>query len=595
MFKKFGMSFAALSVLAVAPLQSAVGAETQPVLDRVINDARVTQSSGLARSGYDSGVLFTHNDGAKAGAVVYAVSKDGKVRTAINVRGAGVTDWEDIASGPGRSLWIGDIGDNRAVRKSVEIYKLAEPKTLTTKTVTASATKYTFTYTDGRHDAEALMVHPTTGRVYVVSKAASGAAIYQAPATLSTTKSNKLTKVAKAPAGVTAAAYAPNGKFFALSTASDVHLFGSLTGKATVVRKPKLQSGESVEITADSSTLLAGSEGAKSPVYALPVPAPFGPVTAPAPQPVPSPEPVPTPTPTPAPSPTPNPEPTPEPTPAGVPGLGVYNGNPEEKPDEKTLCQFGAYPDVANTYYQPKQNVSIAYETARIQRGTSPNITITTKGTQLLAGIAKGDAAALTWLDNYVAGLKKLAQVDPNVPVYATLDHEFRVKTKQSYVTGESADPAVYGKALDVFYKKAAAAHKNIRTSYWIVGFDRAFEGTVGDQFTVNPDAIMFDPYANTGSDTVATITRGDLAWIKAQDWYVGQEIGLAEFGMPIANGDANMAKFFTDVRSQLKAQGIEWAVFFNRQKDNDHAIIGRNDGKAFPQSVVAFSKSIKN
>jgi hypothetical protein len=171
------------------------------------------------------------------------------------------------------------------------------------------------------------------------------------------------------------------------------------------------------------------------------------------------------------------------------------------------------------------------------------------------------------------------------------LDHEFRVKTKQGYVTGESAKPEVYGKALDVFFKRANAAHKNIRTTYWIVGYDRAFEGAVGNAFTVKPDVAVFDPYANTGNDTIASITRGDLAWIKSQGWYNGQEIGLGEFGMPVKNGDANMAKFFTDVRGQLKAQGIEWGVFFNRTKDNNHKITTGG----FPKAVAAFSKSIQS
>jgi hypothetical protein len=50
------------------------------------------------------------------------------------------------------------------------------------------------------------------------------------------------------------------------------------------------------------------------------------------------------------------------------------------------------------------------------------------------------------------------------------------------------------------------------------------------------------------------------------------------------------MARFFTDVRSQLKSVGIEWGVFFNRTRDNNHKITTG----AFPKAVAAFSSSLR-
>ena len=266
----------------------------------------------------------------------------------------------------------------------------------------------------------------------------------------------------------------------------------------------------------------------------------------------------------------------------------MYNGAPREDPDEKTLRQFGAYPDVASSYYQPTQAVNVPFESARIERGTSPNITMTTKGTQYLAGIADRDPTALAWLDRYVAGLRAIASVDPRTPVYATLDHEYRGKVRRGEITGGSADPAVYGEALSVLYRKARAAAPNIETSYWMVGYHRAFEGAVGEAFTTLPTTIMFDPYADAPNDTIASITFADMAWIKAQPWYVGQPIALAEFGMPVEFGDAAMAEFFTDVRPQLDALGIEWATFFNRSKNLDTKITTGD----YPEAVAAFTRS---
>jgi hypothetical protein len=229
-----------------------------------------------------------------------------------------------------------------------------------------------------------------------------------------------------------------------------------------------------------------------------------------------------------------------------------------------------------------------------MRRGTSPNITISTKGTQYLTGIVNGDPTATAWLNNWVSQLKQLADTNPNVPIYATLDQEFRVLVNQGVITGGDANPDVYGKALVIFWKKLHAAAPNLEGSYWFVGYDRAFEGEVGTQFTTKPDAILWDPYANSSStDTVTSICKGDLDWIKAQPWYNGQTLGLAEFGMAVKFGDDAMAKFFTNVRGQLNNLGIDWAILFNRTANLDHQIAGRTDGKNFPKAVNSFSNSM--
>jgi hypothetical protein len=572
---KITVAFVATSVAAIAPLTAAPataaeapGASVTHSVDRTLTDQRIERSSGLARSTFDRRILWTHNDGAD-GARIFAIGVDGATRGVVRLAGAKPHDVEDIASGPGRKLWVGDIGDNARSRASVQVYRATETTQL--KSRTAQVDRFRLVYADGARNAEALLVHPVTGRLFVVSKEKTGAGVYRAPKKLSTSKPNVLTRIADAPMNVTSGSFTPDGKHVVLTNYGKVFVSTKFGGDSAVAVKPaSLKRGESVEVTTNGMRILLGAEGKSSPVLSLPLRAVLAQPVLEG---------------------TDKPETDPVDPATGAPGLGVYNGGSGERPDETTKRDFGAYPDVANTYYQSNQSINLAYETARIKRGTSPNLTITTKGTQLLAGLAKGDAKALVWVDKYVAGLKKLAQVDPDVPVYATLDHEFRVKTRQGYVTGESAKPEVYGKALDVFFKRANAAHKNIRTTYWIVGYDRAFEGAVGSAFTVKPDVAVFDPYANTGNDTIASITRGDLAWIKSQRWYNGQEIGLGEFGMPVKNGDANMAKFFTDVRGQLQAQGIEWGVFFNRTKDNNHKITTGG----FPKAVAAFSKSIQS
>jgi hypothetical protein len=328
--KKIGMTLAVTSIAAMTSV-SAMAATTSPQvsLDRTLTDARIAESSGLARSTYARDVLFTHNDSGD-GARVFAVGANGKTNAVLTLKGAGNVAWEDISSGPNHTLWVGDTGNGASDRRQVTAYRFTEPQTL--RTATVGTTKYTFSYPDGAHNAEAIMVHPTTGRVYVVTKAKSGAAIYVAPASLSTSKVNKLTKVASAPASITGASFSPDGKQVVLTSYATSYVYDAIGGKATEVANPQLKQAESVEFNRAGTKILIGSEGAKSPVYAVSWPA-TGAVT-----PAPTPTPAPAPTPTPAPAPTPEPQqpvtaPTTTPAPATKEflfGFGGGNWDPAE-------------------------------------------------------------------------------------------------------------------------------------------------------------------------------------------------------------------------------------------------------------------------
>ena len=99
-------------------------------------------------------------------------------------------DWEALSSGPGPErgvpyLYIGDIGDNDRDRDEVVVYRVKEPAEGVTETEPAEA--FRLTYPDGPHDAEALMVHPKSGDLYIVTKARGSDArtgVYKAPAPL---------------------------------------------------------------------------------------------------------------------------------------------------------------------------------------------------------------------------------------------------------------------------------------------------------------------------------------------------------------------------------------------------------------------------
>ena len=560
-------------------------------LDRRLEDSRITESSGLARSTYARGVLWTHGDSGDS-ARIFAVGRRGNTKAVVRLRGATNVDFEDISTGRGHSLWVGDIGDDKWDRPHVTVYKMREPERLRSRYVRTTA--YRLAFPDGPRNAEALLVHPKTGRLYVVSKQEQNAGVYAAPTELSETRVNTMRRIADAPASVTAGTFSPDGQDVVMTDYDQVFVSDGFTGATTTSPSRRWPWVSPSSCPAAGTLSSSGPRGprARSTSGRSPrrrPPSRRRPPRRRRPRPRPPRRP---------PRRRPPPTPTPTPPPARAHAHHGTRHRRLQRHPARTLtrppsAEMGYVPDVTNTYYQYNSNLNMTYETARINRGTSPNISISTNGTQLIAGVAKGDPSAIAWLDGWIAKLAKLAAVNPKVPVYATLDQEMRVRTRMGKITGESADPQVYGKALDVFFKRANAAHANIETTYWFVGYDRTFEGAVGTSFTRKPDAILFDPYANGPSDTVTSITKADMTWIKSQPWYGGQTVGLAEFGMPVANGDAAMSNFYKNVPSQLQGMDIDWAVLFNRMKDNDHQITHRPDGKVFPQAVSSFKTSM--
>jgi hypothetical protein len=154
----------------------AVPAICGPLAVRVtgkVGAADATELSGLVRSPTQPGVLWAHNDSGDR-ARVFALRTDGSEIASLDVPGAEAVDWEDIAAGPGDSLLLADIGDNRAVRASVDVYRVPEPKLSSNPTATEPATRLTLHYPDGAHDAETLLADPRTGEIVVVTKQLDG-------------------------------------------------------------------------------------------------------------------------------------------------------------------------------------------------------------------------------------------------------------------------------------------------------------------------------------------------------------------------------------------------------------------------------------
>ena len=262
------LAFGVLPVQASAQVRHAAVAK-EPVVDRHLEDDDITESSGLARSTYDRPLLWTHNDSGDEPRV-FGVKPDGETGAVLTLQGADAIDWEDISTGPRHSLWVGDIGDNGWSRDHITVYRFSEPRSLQWED--AAWTAYDFEYEDGPRDAEALMVRPRTGRLFVVSKDEDGGDIYRAPRELSTSSVNTLRRVASAPHTVTGAAFAPDGDSFVLVNYTRSYVYsrigGSVTSETSKVNNSS--QGESVTIGRGGKRLFLGEEGSNSPVYAMP-------------------------------------------------------------------------------------------------------------------------------------------------------------------------------------------------------------------------------------------------------------------------------------------------------------------------------------
>ena len=260
-----------------------------------IADRSINESSGLAASRRNPGLLWTHND-SDDDPIVYCLDLQGRSCGAWKVTGAEAFDWEDVAAGPGPRagepyLYVGDIGDNIDQRSEIVVYRIPEPTagaggavpTKASPAATAPAEALRLRYPDGPHNAEALLVHPTTADVYVISKDAQAARVYKAAAPLDASKATALTQVGTVRLGtagrgleqVTGGDISPDGRRVALSTYARGYELEVAAGApfdnvwsqrpVPVDLGPRLQ-GESIAYRLDGRALLTTSENAPSPL-----------------------------------------------------------------------------------------------------------------------------------------------------------------------------------------------------------------------------------------------------------------------------------------------------------------------------------------
>jgi hypothetical protein len=273
-------------------------APAEPVQLATLEDRRIKESSGLVASRRSPDLFWTHNDSGD-GPFVYAFDRKGQARGTWRVEGASAQDWEDIAAGPGpvqgqSYIYVGDIGDNGREREFIVVYRFPEPEVPATPAVgtnalpTSPAEAIRLRYPDGAHNAEALAVHPSTGDIYIVTKANPEAGVYKLAAPFDPKVVNTLTKVATLRGPdffgtlVTGADISPDGRRVALCDYAQGYELALPTGAAafdevwrqtpTAVSLGARIQGESVAYRLDGAALLATSERTPTPLFEIILP-----------------------------------------------------------------------------------------------------------------------------------------------------------------------------------------------------------------------------------------------------------------------------------------------------------------------------------
>ena len=120
-------------ILLIFELLSSTEISFGPRIDRgMLQNDEITEASGLTVSGWDSGVLWTHNDSGGETAI-YALSVYGEHLGKYYPEGINFRDVEDIASGAGpetdeKYLYLADVGDNLGNYTVKYIYRIREPE-----------------------------------------------------------------------------------------------------------------------------------------------------------------------------------------------------------------------------------------------------------------------------------------------------------------------------------------------------------------------------------------------------------------------------------------------------------------------------------
>ncbi len=299
-----------VALLTAGYLVPATAAATAADDDRVFTfrDTRITESSGLVDLG---GLMVTTNDSGNPSLLFVVDPTTGRTVGVVHVE-VDTVDVEALAPAGGRVVWAGDIGDNRARRRSVSVYRVP----VRTGRSEVRPAKYRLVYPRGSHNAESLFVD-AQGRVHVVTKSILGGTVYRAPLLLSRSKPNRLVPEGRVIEYATDAAMLPDGRHVVVRGPQRASVY-TVPGfeRLGTFDLPRQRQGEGISVGPGSRIRLS-TEGVGSAVRQVAVPADIRQRMQPADA-----------SPTPSPSVTASASPAPSPAPSPVPSGGTGAASP---------------------------------------------------------------------------------------------------------------------------------------------------------------------------------------------------------------------------------------------------------------------------
>ena len=280
-----------LAFSAPAILSAQTPAFASGITNGIVTTGAIIEASGLAASRQNPGVLWTHNDSGFPG-TAFALFTNGALLAQCAVSNVYSGDFEDIAIGPGpvpglQYIYLGDIGDNFSSRVDIRVFRIPEPAVYSYQSNVApvlsavGSRQIVVTYPDGPHNAEALMVDPRTGDLFIATKMTNSCRLYRAlRAQLESGDPVELTSVEDVGVRSTSAGdISADGSLIALRRASRADLWVRSPGQSVadglaatsvripVIGQPTEPNGEALAFDPSGSGYYTLSEGYRQPIY----------------------------------------------------------------------------------------------------------------------------------------------------------------------------------------------------------------------------------------------------------------------------------------------------------------------------------------
>ncbi|MSO86786.1 MAG: hypothetical protein EXQ71_04600 [Acidimicrobiia bacterium] len=248
-----------------------------------VTDPALVEISGIVAGRVNPSQWWVHNDSGDS-ARLFALNNQGEVTRQYQLTGAMAVDWEDLAIGRGplantTYLYAADIGDNSSARIEILVYRVPEPVVTPGPAIALGGVEILrLRYPDGAHNAEALLVDPTTGDLVIVEKKLGGGVIgvYRTsgiPAAGSLTtleKAGEINVGSGALSAVTGASISQSGREIALRVYGGTRIFARTDGQSVTEAMagiacngptpPEVQ-GEAIAFDADGNGYATISEG----------------------------------------------------------------------------------------------------------------------------------------------------------------------------------------------------------------------------------------------------------------------------------------------------------------------------------------------